>query len=86
MNKVRLSDVNEEVRSFLQQALQSGGVEIEDESGRTRGSCVPYLDPTPGERRRAQVELERLWNTTGPAIREAGVTEADIDRDLQEDD
>jgi hypothetical protein len=62
MNKVRLSDVNEEVRSFLQQAL------------------------TPGERWQAQVELERLWKTTGPAMRELGVTEADIDRDLQEDD
>jgi hypothetical protein len=86
MNKVRLSDVNEEVRSFLQQALQSGGVEIEDESGRTRGSCVPYRDPTPDERWQAQVELERLWKTTGPAMQEAGVTEADIDRDLQEDD
>jgi hypothetical protein len=86
MIKVRLSEVNEEVRSFLQKALQSGGMEIEDETGRTRGSFVPYRDPTPDEQLRAQVELQRLWQKTGPAMQEAGVTEADIDRDLLERD
>jgi hypothetical protein len=86
MRKVRLSELSEAVRLFLQQALQSGGVEIEDDTGRIRGGFVPYRDPTPGERRQAQVELEKLWAKTGPAMQAAGVTEADIDRDLQDGD
>jgi hypothetical protein len=86
MDTVRLSEVNEEVRSFLRQALESGGVEIQDESGRTRGSFVPYRDPSPDERRQAQIELQQLWEKTEPAMQDAGVSEADIDRDLQADD
>jgi hypothetical protein len=86
MDTVRLSEVNEEVRLFLQQALESGGVEIQDESGRTRGSFVPYRDPTPDEWWQAQVELQQLWQKTAPAMQDAGVSEADIDRDLQADD
>jgi hypothetical protein len=86
MKKVRLSELSEAVRLFLTQAMQSGGVEIEDETGRVRGGFVPYRDPTTEERRQAQAELEKLWQRTGPAMQEAGVSEADIDRDLQEDD
>lgn len=86
MRKVRLSEVSEAVRVFVNQALQSGGVEIEDENGRVRGSVVPYRVPTPDQRRQAQAKLEKLWEKTGRAMLEAGVTEADIDRELQDDD
>jgi hypothetical protein len=85
MRKVRLAEVSEAVRLFVDQALQSGGVEIEDESGRLRGSFVPYRDPTPDQRRQAQAQLEKLWKKTSRAMHEAGVTEADIDRELQDD-
>jgi hypothetical protein len=85
MKKVRLSDLSEAVRIFLTQAIQGGGVEIEDETGRIQGGIVPFRDPSADERRRAQVELENLWAKTGRALQEAGVCEADIDRDLQDD-
>jgi hypothetical protein len=86
MKKIRLSEVSEAVRLFVSQALQSGGVEIQDDTGQLRGSFVPYRDPTPEERLRGQAALETLWEKTGAAMQEAGVTEADIDRELQQDD
>ena len=74
------------MRSFLNEVLQGDGVVIEDEAGRTRGQFVPNRDPTPEEERRADASLERLWEKTGQAMREAEVTAEDIDRDLQEGD
>jgi hypothetical protein len=47
---------------------------------------VPYRDPTPDERWQAQVELQQLWEKTASAMQNAGVSEADIDHDLQADD
>ena len=86
MKKVRLTELSEPLRMFLNQVLQSGGVEIEDESGRIRGSFVPYRDPTPEEERRADESLEQLRKKTGEATEKHGVTEEDIDRVLQEDE
>jgi hypothetical protein len=86
MKRIQLAEVSEAVRMFVTQALQSGGVEIEDENGRLRGTFVPYRDPTPDQRRRAQAKLEELWETTRRAMQEAGVTEEDIDRELQDED
>ena len=86
MKKVRLTELNQTVQTFLKQVLQTGGVEIEDEGGQMRGTFVPYRDPTAEEEKRADASLERLWEKTGRAMREAGVTEKDIDRDLQEGD
>jgi len=86
MKKVRLTELSQTVRAFLKQVLQTGGVEIEDESGQIRGTFVPYRDPTSEEEKLADASLERRWEKTGRAMREAGVTEEDIDRDLQEGD
>ncbi len=86
MKKVRLTEVNEAVRTFLNQVLQGDGAVIEDEAGRTRGSFVPYRDPTPEEEKRADQSLERLRKKTGAAMKEAGVTEDDVMRELLKDD
>ena len=86
MKTLRFSELSQAVRSFLEEALHGDGVIIEDDTGRVRGSFVPYRDPTPEEERQADASLDRLWQKTGPAMREAGVTEADVDRDLQEGD
>jgi hypothetical protein len=86
MNTVRLTEVSEAVRVFLNQVLQGDGAVIEDEAGRTRGQFVPYRDPTPNEERRANESLKRLHEKTTEAMARHGVTEEDIDRDLQEDD
>lgn len=86
MKKVRLTELNRSVQIFLKQVLQTEGVEIEDETGRTRGTLVPYRDPTVEEEKRADASLARLWEKTERAMNTAGVTEEDIDRDLQEGD
>ena len=86
MKKIRLPEVSRAVRRFLGEVLQSNGVVIEDEDGRVRGEFVAYRDPTAEEERRADESLKRLWKHTSQAMQEAGVTEEDIDRDLQEGD
>ena len=67
MKKVRLSELSGAVRLLLTRAMQGSGVEIEGETGRVRGSFVPYRDPMPEERRQPQAELESYGK--GPAGR-----------------
>ena len=86
MKKVRLPEVGRAVRRFLGEVLESDGVVIEDEDGRVRGEFVAYRDPTAAEERRADESVKRLWQHTSQAMKETGVTEEDIDRDLQEGD
>lgn len=86
MKKVRLSELTETVRQFLDRVFEGGGVVVEDNEGRTRGSFVPYRDPTPEEERRADESLARLRQKTSAAMKEAGVTEDDVMRELLEDD
>jgi hypothetical protein len=86
MKKVRLSELTEPVRQFLDRVFAGGGVVVEDNEGRTRGSFVPYRDPTPEEERRADESLARLRQKTSAAMKEAGVTEDDVMRELLEDD
>ena len=86
MKKVRLSELTEPVRQFLDRVFEGGGVVVEDNEGRTRGSFVPYRDPTPEEEHRADESLARLRQKTSAAMKEAGVTEDDVMRELLEDD
>lgn len=86
MRTIRINQLSEAIRGFVAEAFQAGGLVVEDETGRMRGTFVPYRDPTPDEQRRADASLKRLWQKTSQAMKDAGVTEADIDRDLQEGD
>lgn len=86
MRKVKLSQLEEAVRGFLDGALQEDGLIVEDDAGRLRGQFVPYRDPTPEEERRADESLERLRQKTGESMQRHGVTEDDIMRELLTDD
>ncbi len=86
MKKVRLSDLSEPVRAFLNQIKPDESIMVEDDNGELRCGITPYTKATPAEKRRARASLENLWKHTEQAMRESGVTEADIDRDLQADD
>ena len=59
---------------------------VEDEKGQLQCGITPYFEASPMEKRRAQEDLERIWEKTSQAMEETGVTEEDIDRDLQADD
>jgi hypothetical protein len=74
------------VRSFLEQLRDGESIKDEDENGQLQCGITPHHEASPAEKRRAQESLERLWEKTSPAMAEAGVTEEDIDRDLQADD
>ena len=86
MKKVRLSELSEPVRSFLNQIKPDESIMVEDDNGELCCGITPYAKATPEEKRRAQASLENLWEHTAQTMRESGVTEADIDRDLQEGD
>ena len=86
MKKVRLSELSEPVQSFINQIKPGESIEVQDDNGELRCGITPYTKATPEEKRRARASMEELWQHTEQAKRESGVTEADIDRDLQEGD
>jgi hypothetical protein len=86
MQTVRLNDLCEPVRSFIEQASLGDGIIVADETGRARCGVVPYRQATAEEKRLADESLTRLRRKVDQAMTEQGVTEGDIDRALEEDD
>lgn len=85
MKTMKLTELSDDVRSFLDQAQEGDGVRVEDETGQARYSIAPYHQETAEERSAAQERLRQLQRKTRRAMDEQGVTEEDIDRVLQED-
>ena len=85
MKSVKLAELSDDVRSFLSQAGEGGGVMVEDETGRARYSVAPYHQPTSEERAAALKWLEQTQRKSRQAMEAQGVTEDDLDRVLQED-
>ncbi len=86
MKKVRLSELNEQVRRFLEDVKSGGSIAVVDDNGQLQCGVTPYADASPEEKRQAMASLQELWKTTGPAMEKAGVTEDDVMRDLLKDD
>lgn len=86
MQRIRLSELNETVRAFLARVQNGETIIVEDDGGELQCGITPYVAASPAEKKQAMAAMERLWQKTGRAMAEAGVTEADIDRVLQEDD
>lgn len=85
MTKVRLNEVSDDVRVFLDRAFSTGGLVVEDESGRARGGILPYFEATDPEKRQAWQELERLQLKVAASFARQGVSEDAIDQALRED-
>ena len=86
MKKVRLSELSEQVRRFLEGVKSGESIAVVDDNGQLQCGVTPYAEAGPEERRRAMASLQELWKTTGPAMKEAGVTEDDVMRELLKDD
>jgi hypothetical protein len=86
METVRLNDVSEEVRAFLDRAFGTGGVLVADAAGRACGGVLPYFEVTDEQKRSAWQSLERLQEKVAASMQRQGVTEDDVDRVLQEDE
>lgn len=86
MQKIRLSELNEAVRTFLARVQNGETIIVLDDAGELQCGITPYVEASPAEKQQAMASMERLWAKTERAMADAGVTEADIDRVLQEDD
>lgn len=86
MRKVRMSDLPEDVRSFVADAFERGGVVVEDDAGRPQVRVLSFRPPSSEEKQRAEESLRRLREKTGKAMEEAGVTEEDVVLAILEDD
>ena len=86
MKKVRLNELNESVRSFLEQLRDGESIMVEDENGQLQCGITPYFKASAEERRQAWRELEELQDRVAASMQEQGVTEEDVDRLLQAED
>jgi len=86
IRKIRLNDLQEPLRTFLDEALAGDGVVIEDAGGQLRGRLLPFAQVSRDERDRALRELRSLQDTVQERIDAEGKSEAELDAILQDDD
>jgi hypothetical protein len=86
MTKVRLNEVSDDVRAFLNRAFSGGGLVVEDESGRARGGVLPYFEATDTEKREAWKGIERLQQQVAASMARQGITEDAVDQALRDDE
>lgn len=85
MNRIRLSELSDAVRAWLNEIRKGDGIVIEDDAGQGRYSVAPFHQATADERHAALQRLGRLQVQTRQGMDEQGVTEDDVDRLLQKD-
>jgi len=83
MQKVRLNDLSDPVRSFLAPAGKGEVIIVEDDSGRAAYSVVPIVRASAEIRQRAWNDILRLQQQVGESMKRHGITEDDIDRELR---
>lgn len=86
MNRVRLSELSEPVRAFLERIKTGETIIVEDDQGQLQCGITPYVEASADEKERAIEAMERLWRHTAESMSAQGITEDDIDRVLREDD
>ena len=83
MVRVRLSDLDSEVRNFLARAERGETIVVEDDNGAAKYGVTPYVQASSCEKQEALAALNRLQERLSPAMADAGVTEAQVDAELQ---
>ena len=95
MKTISINDLSEPVKAFLDQATDSQGLTIKDETGRLRFGVVLYRPHTDEDRttiydkasrEQAWREIKAIQEKVGERMQALGITEEDIDRVLAEDD
>ena len=84
MDKVRIEQLNESVRSFF--AGIGDGLLVEDEAGRACYGVIPYDEAAPDEEQAAWQRLGQLQDKVEKTMQRKGIKEEDVDQLLQEDD
>lgn len=84
MVRIRLSQLDSAVKAFLATAEQGETIVVEDDDGRVRCGVTPYVQASAEEKKTALEALNRLQEKSSQAIAQSGVSEADVDRVLQD--
>ena len=83
MVRIRFSDLDETVKKFLDSTQQGETIVVEDDNGTVRCGITPYVRASPSEREAALTSLAHLQQRAAQGMAEFGVTEDQVDRELQ---
>ena len=83
MVRIRLSELDEAVKAFLAPARQGQTIVVEDDAGKVQCGITPYVQASPTEKQAALATLSRLQQKSAKSMAQLGVSEADVDRELQ---
>jgi hypothetical protein len=83
MVRIKISDLDEAVKAFLAPAQLGQTIVVEDDAGRVQCGITPYIQASPTEKLAALAALERLQQRSADALQQNGVSEVDVDRELQ---
>ena len=86
MKKIPLKQLSKETQRLLADAEEAGGLVVEDEQGQARSRVYAYPEPTAGERDKAWIRLSSFQAKVQKSFDDKGVSEADLDQTLQEDE
>ena len=84
MVRIRLSELDSAVKAFLAPASQGETIVVEDDDGRVQCGVTPYVQASAAEKTDALEALSRLQEKSAQAMAQSGVSEADVDRELQD--
>jgi hypothetical protein len=84
MVRIRISDLNDAVKAFLAPAQNGETIVVEDDDGRLQCGVTPYVQASDTEKQAALAALGRLREKSDQSMRQQDITEADVDRELQE--
>ncbi len=83
MVRIKLSELDEAVKAFLWPAQQGETIVVEDDAGKLQCGVTPYLQASPAEKQAALTTLNRIQQASAKTLAALGLTEADVDRELQ---
>ena len=84
MVRFKMSELDEAVKAFLAAAQQGQTIVVEDDAGRPQFGVTPYVEASPADQQAALASLARLQQKSAAKMAELGVSEADVDRELQD--
>jgi hypothetical protein len=83
MVRIKMSELDEAVKVFLAAAQQGQTIVVEDDAGKPQCGITPYIQVSPSERQAALSTLDRLQKNSAQSLAQFGVSESDVDRELQ---
>jgi len=86
MQRITISQLSEPIRLFLAQVQQGQGIIVEDESGQAKYGIIPYTEASLDEKAAAWKNVQRVQKKAAKGLKASGVSEADVERAILEDD